>query len=41
MLFHIWKNKEQLGWTREKYGTTEVWKAIEFWTKIEAPKAMQ
>ena len=34
----VWQNKEQLGYTKDKYGRTSVWADIEAVTRQEAPE---
>lgn len=33
-----WLNKEKLGWTKEKYGSTGFWNSVELGTKQYAPE---
>jgi uncharacterized membrane protein len=34
----VWRDKARLGWTREKYGQTRVWKNVGEFTRRYAPK---
>jgi hypothetical protein len=34
----VWRDKSRLGWTREKYGQTRVWKNVREFTRRHAPK---
>jgi hypothetical protein len=34
----VWRDKARLGWTREKYGQTRVWKNVAEFTRRYAPK---
>jgi len=34
----VWRDKWKLGWTREKYGQTRVWKNVSEFTRRYAPK---
>lgn len=33
----VWRDKEQLGWTEEKYGRTRVWRSVREFTAQHAP----
>jgi hypothetical protein len=35
---YVWKNRERLGWTMEKYGTSEIYVTIEQQTHENAPE---
>jgi hypothetical protein len=34
---YVWRNREKLGWTKEEYGETKLWRAIRKQTKEYAP----
>jgi hypothetical protein len=33
----VWRDKQRLGWTKEKYGTTRVWQSVREFTAQNAP----
>lgn len=37
----VWRDKAKLGWTKEKYGATRVWKNVAEFTSRYAPKVFQ
>ena len=37
----VWRDKAKLGWTKEKYGQTRVWKNVNEFTLKYAPEVMQ
>jgi hypothetical protein len=34
---YVWRNRKQLGWTKEQYGNTKLWQAVRKQTKEYAP----
>lgn len=38
---HVWKMKDKLGWTKERYEQTRVWRNVTELTKKHAPKLFQ
>jgi hypothetical protein len=37
----VWRDKARLGWTRERYGQTQVWKNVSEFTLTYAPKTFR
>jgi hypothetical protein len=37
-LVAVWRDKARLGWTKDKYGRTRVWKNVSEFTRRQAPK---
>lgn len=34
----VWRNRSRLGWTRDKYGASDVWNNVEIQTRFYAPQ---
>jgi hypothetical protein len=37
----VWRDKEQLGWTKERYGQTRIWRNVTEFTLKYAPQTLQ
>lgn len=37
----VWRDRQRLGWTREKYGHTHIWKNVNEFTRRHAPRLFQ
>ncbi len=40
-LEHVWRAKQRLGWTMDRYGQTKVWKNAREWTASAVPSLFQ
>jgi hypothetical protein len=40
-LERVWREKQRLGWTEDKYGETKVWKNVREWTESGVPTLFQ
>ena len=34
----VWRDKQRLGWTQDKYGQTRVWRSVREFTQLNAPE---